>query len=58
MARFVFMSSCLLIVMSSALVMAQLDGKIEMSGYEAVVDNSSIANLDSCMKTRNFCGKL
>ncbi|MEP0519162.1 MAG: hypothetical protein ABJO09_13835 [Hyphomicrobiales bacterium] len=54
MARFVFMCSCLLIVMSSALVMAQLDGKVEMTGYEIVVDNS----IDSCMKTRNFCGKL
>lgn len=54
MARFVFMFSCLLIVMSSALVMAQLDSGAEMSGYQLVVDNS----LNGCMKTRNFCGKI
>lgn len=54
MARFIFMFSCLLIVMSSALVMAQLDGSVDMSGYEIVVDNT----MDGCMKSRNFCGKL
>lgn len=53
MARFVFLSSCLLILTSGALVVAQFDDFSGVSG-----GNDKQASLDSCMQTRDFCGNL
>ncbi len=53
MARFVFLFSCMLILTSGVLVLAQFDGS---SVGSASVDTH--ASLDSCMETRDFCGNL
>ena len=53
MARFVFLFSCMLILTSGALVLAQFDGS---SADSVGVDTH--ASLESCMETRDFCGNL
>lgn len=53
MARFVFLLSCVLIVTSGVLVVAQFD---DVTAVSNAIDQQ--ASLDSCMETRNFCGNL
>jgi hypothetical protein len=53
MARFVFLFSCMLILGSGALVVAQFDDISAIYG-----GSHDQASLDSCMQTRNFCGNL
>lgn len=53
MARFVFLFSCMLIVTSGVLVVAQFD---DITGNSDTIDKH--ASIDSCMQTRDFCGNL
>lgn len=53
MARFIFLFSCMLILTSGVLVLAQFD---TYPASSATADTH--ASLDSCMKTRDFCGNL
>lgn len=53
MARFVFLFSCMLIVTSGVLVVAQFD---DITGVSETANTH--ASLDTCMQTRDFCGNL
>ncbi len=53
MARFVFLFSCMLIVASGVLVVAQFD---DITGASST--NNTHASLETCMQTRDFCGNL